>query len=175
MLKYSVIFFVLISLSGCSAIKQSIVNSIKEGVTNEVVSQVDKKLSERGLSIQEIKTVADADDNGEVTRAEVFQTVRDLATDYVEIKLQDAQEEVESTKTGLWGTLASIILMVLTYVVRELRTSKTHGNYEARLNMLEKMLNRDLDGDGDIGDQPIKPNPEPVTPPEPATPPAVTA
>lgn len=151
MFRASCFLTITLTLSGCASIKQHIAASVKEAVTEAVATEIDKELGERGLSLQEIKNVTDANSDGQLTRQEITETVKDFATDYIAVRLEDAKKEVDSTKTGLWGTLASIVLMVLTYLVRELRTSKTHGKHEARLDILEKLLNKDLDGDGDIG------------------------
>lgn len=155
----------LLTCSGCSALKAKTGEYVTQAVIENIVSRVDKKLEERGLSRAEIKKVVDLNKDGKIDKAEIIAGAKGAAKELIALKIQAAyakQKERmrEQAKTfvtrgenqSVWdwikgtigGTLLMFVLGLASYLVR-------HWNHGQHSAVLEKLLQRDLDGDGTIG------------------------
>lgn len=167
-MKHSALLVALLFCSGCSALKAKTGEFVTEAVIENIVSRVDKKLEERGLSRAEIKKVVDTNKDGKIDKSEVIASAKGAAKDLIALKIEQAharQKErlKEHAKTfvtrgenqSVWdwikgtigGTLGLFALSILSYLARHWN----HGKDNARLAVLEKLLQKDLDGDGAIG------------------------
>jgi len=77
----------LLLAQGCAVAKEKVGDYVTEAALASVERKLDKKLAKRDLSIAEAKFIADKNKDGQVTKAEVITTAKDMARDYVDIKL----------------------------------------------------------------------------------------
>lgn len=161
---------VLLSLTllcGCSSFKQELGDYVRDAVTKSVETTVDKKLGERGLSINEIKTVVDTNRDGKLTGSEVYTALKDTAKDaalleakkLVDDKLAQLQtqmvskDQLESKSSQLWYYgLTSLLTLLSAYLGKQIKDAKHDTARDHRIAALEKALQTDLDGDGQIGE-----------------------
>ena len=152
--------------SGCSALKESTGEYITEAIRDKIVSDVDGILEKRGLSLAEFKNLADENGDSTLNPQEVVSTVKSLAKDYftlearnvIDSKLAEYQKKMitsgdldsRANETWLW-LIGAIGTMVSGYLTKQVFSAKKDGKRDERIAVLEKMLNKDLDGDGLIG------------------------
>lgn len=172
----------IILLTGCSAFKEHTGEYVTEAVVDHIAEAVDQRLDRRGLSLNELRSIADADNDGRVSMTEVQATAKgaaqDLLTTYTaKLELEQRTAWDEATKnlvtrdeqTGIKGDLhdfwkwlqASFGLLFTTiagYLVKQVFSAKADGRRDtdiaksqARMDALEKLLQRDLNNDGLIG------------------------
>lgn len=161
------IILLLTSLCGCASFKEDVGNYVKEAVVKSVETSIDEKLSARGLSVNEIKAAVDANRDGKISSTEVYSTIKETAKDAAVIEakklVDDKIAQLQSqavTKSDLdhqgrshWNSLLISLLGLLSaYLGKQIRDTKLDTHRDNRIAMLEKLLQKDLDGDGQIGD-----------------------
>jgi DNA-binding transcriptional MerR regulator len=154
-------------LTGCASFQQDLGDYIKDAVTKSVETTVDKKLTERGLSITEIKSAVDTNKDGKLSGTEIYGAFKDTAKDAAVLeakKLIDdkiaqlqaqsvSKDQLESKSSQLWYYgLTTILTLLSAYLGKQIRDAKSDTSRDHRIAMLEKALQTDLDGDGKIGD-----------------------
>jgi len=176
--RYLLPSLLLLSLVGCGTLKDSAGEFVTEAVVDHIAEEVDKRLDRRGLSLKELKGVADINGDGKVDMAEVRETAKLAAGDLTNSWAKEQRREwEEATKnlvtrdqeaglrgdvadfwTWLKATMGALVAAVFTYLTKQVFSAKSDGKRDtaiasqgARMDMLEKMMGKDLDGDGDIG------------------------
>ena len=168
-MKIQILFLSLIlSTTGCGTLKEATGEYVTEAVKDDIIRRVDELLEKRNLSAEEITKAADANDDGNVSREEIYGTVKDMTRDYVMLeaksyidsKLQNhaTKGEVETAGEKFWQWLLGLLSL---YLGKQLYSQKGDNKRDQKIALLEKMMNKDLDGDGTIGGVP-EPEPEPV-------------
>lgn len=168
--------------SGCGSLKEQTGQYVTEAVVDHIAEKVDERLDRRGLSIAELRNIADANNDGDVDMSEVQQTAKAAATDLVQayvakMELEQREEWEEATKnlvtrdeqagvkgdlqdfwTWLKATFGLLVTTVVSYLVKQVFSAKADGRrdadiakQQARMDALEKLLQRDLNNDGFIG------------------------
>lgn len=142
---------VLALLSGCSAFKDQTGEYVTEAVVDHIAEEIDQRLDRRGLSLEQLRTVADLDDDGSVDMAEVHETARAAATDLVtayaaKMELEQRTEWEEASKNlvtrdeaaGLKGDLHDfwnwlqasfglLVTTVISYLIKQVFSAKADG------------------------------------------------
>lgn len=159
----------ILSTTGCGTLKEATGAYVTEAVKEDIVKRVDELLEKRNLSAAEITKATDGNNDGKITREEVFGTVKDMTRDYVMLeaknyvdgKLRDqaTKGDVESAGNKFFQWLLGLISL---YLGKQLYSQKGDSKRDERLALLEKMMQKDLDGDGSIGGVPMEPEPEVV-------------
>jgi hypothetical protein len=161
-----IILALLLPVVGCGTLKEATGEYVTEAVKDDIAKRVDALLEKRGLSIDEFKKVTDADDDGDLTREEVYGTVKDMTRDYVMLEAKNyvdgklgehaTKGDVESAGSSFFQWLLGLISL---YLGKQLYSQKGVHKREQKIALLEKIVHKDLDGDGNIGEAP-----EPVDP-----------
>jgi hypothetical protein len=173
-----ILLTIVLLTTGCGAFKESTGEFVTEAVVDHIAEAVDLKLERRGLSREKLVKVADLNNDGKVDMAEVRETAKlaagDLANAWAEKQRKEWEKATEDLVTrdeeaGLKGDVqdfwtwlkATIGLLITTiggYLTKQVFSAKSDGKRDteiakgaARLDMMEKLLGKDLDGDGDIG------------------------
>jgi DNA-binding transcriptional MerR regulator len=149
-------------LVGCSAFKEQTGEFVTEAVVDHITQKVDDLLEKRGLSVAEIRTVLD--DNGDQTidRTEILDSAKETAKDVALLEAQRLVEQqiaenskkmvnatdLEKQKYELWNW---ILGLVAAYLGKQIYSAKQDSRRDQKLAVVEKLLNRDIDGDGKIG------------------------
>jgi len=156
----------LLSFSGCAALKEQTGEYVTEAITSEVTSRIIAALDERGLSKDEIVAALDNNNDGNLTSAEMIATLRTLAQDVgsaeakkiVDDKLDEiehrmlSQDDLDSNSNQMLNwLLLSVGGLVSTYLGKQVLSAKSDSKRDIRIAILEKTLGRDIDGDGKIG------------------------
>jgi len=157
----------IFSFSGCAALKENTGEYITEAIRDKIVKDFDGMLDKRGLSIKELKDLSDVNNDSTLEPKEVMSTVKSLAKDYftlearntIDTKLAEYQARIvtsgdlesKSKETWLW-LIGALGTMVSGYLTKQVYSAKKDGKRDERIAVLEKMLQKDLDGDGRIGD-----------------------
>jgi len=168
-IKISILLLSLLPLAGCGSLKAATGEYVTEAVRDDIAKRVDDLLEKRGLSVEEIKKATDGDDSGNITRAEVYGTIKDMTRDYVMLEAKSyvdgklsnhaTKGEVETAGEKFWQWLLGLITL---YLGKQLYSQKGDHKRDQRLALLEKVVHKDLDGDGIIGAPPVEPAPETV-------------
>jgi hypothetical protein len=149
-------------LTGCSATKEAIGEYVTEAVSDKIVTDIDGLLEKRGLSAEVIKDSVDENSDGKISEQEVLSTVKDLAQDYAVIGAKNyvdskldalraetaSKDDVRSTSDKFWQWILGLISM---YLGKQLYSQRGDAKRDQRLALLEKVIQKDLDGDGTIG------------------------
>jgi len=165
MLRY--IFLALLNLivltsSGCGALKQATGEYVTDAVRQKIVADVDDLLDKRGLSVTEIKHATDQNNDGHIDRTELLSTVKGATRDYVLLEARNyveqkmaenraqavSQGDLQSTASNFWNWILGLIAA---YLTKQIYSAKKDGKRDERIAILEKIANKDLDGDGKIG------------------------
>lgn len=165
----------LLLLSGCQALQDKAVDYVSDLAIEKISSAVDKRLEDRGLSLAKIKTAADLDDSGELTKEEVFSTAKLAAQDLIALKLEqasgEAKKELEQKLASVAstrdlgelkaaadsqdlfgkGTLMALLMTIMGYATKQVFSAKSDAKRDERIAVMEQLLKRDLDGDGVVG------------------------
>ena len=100
----------VIMLSGCSAfqdrVKESVGNYVTDAALQAVQAKLELKLSERDVSLAEIKSLFLADKDGRVTPEAALQNAKDFAKDYALMVVERYQAKVESKIEEVAGRYA---------------------------------------------------------------------
>lgn len=154
-------------LSGCSALKEATGDYVSEAVKQTIEKEVENKLKERSLTKEEIVNLIDTNADGKITTAETLNTVKEVAKDYASIEGQKIIDEKikllsttlasktdldQSSKDNLISLLVAAGTLLSGYLTKQVVSAKNDGKRDARISVLEKVLQKDLDGDGTIGD-----------------------
>lgn len=154
-------------LCGCAALREEAGEYAAKVAKEQAERELDKLLAARGLTTREVRNVADADNDGKVNVKEAVGLIKDIAKDYATIEAKrlvdekiaqlDKQlvhpEQLDSKSKELFYYLIMSVLGILsTYLGKQIVSAKNDGKRDARIAMLEKALQKDLDGDGVIGD-----------------------
>jgi hypothetical protein len=168
----------LLFATGCGIFKDATGEYVSEAVVDHIAEKVDQRLERRGLSIEKIRDVTDLDDDGKVDLSEVKETAKLAAVDLVEAenaKRQKAWEDAaekfvtiddQSTVKGklqdfwnyLIATIGALVMAVISYLTKQVFSAKSDSKRDveiakahARQDMLERLLGKDLNQDGQIG------------------------
>jgi len=152
--------------SGCAALKENTGEYITEAVRDKIVKDFDGVLEKRGLSINELRHLSDSNNDSSLEPKEVMSTVKSLAKDYFTLEARNAIDtkiaeyqsrvvsdgELDSKAKEMWLWLVGALgTMVSGYLTKQVYSAKKDGKRDERISVLEKMLQKDLDGDGRIG------------------------
>jgi len=165
-IKIACIILAMPLLVGCKSVKEATGEYITEAVKDDIVNRIDKVLEKRGLSIDEFKKVTDGNNDDKITREEVYGTVKDMTRDYVMLeakKYVDGQlvginansatkGDIQSTSDKLWQYILGLVSL---YLGKQLYSQRGDSKRDQKIALLEKIVHKDLDGDGIIGDVPI--------------------
>ena len=181
-----ILVLMLISANGCSLFKEKTGEFVSEAVVDHIAEKVDQRLERRGLSIAQIKNATDLNDDGKVDLNEIKETAKLAAVELVESKAEKQQEKweaatkrfvtiddqttVKSKVEDFWlwlkATMGALVAAVCTYLTKQVFSAKSDGRRDAeiakahaRQDMLERLLGKDLNRDGQIGS-----NGDPVPP-----------
>lgn len=178
------ILLLVTATAGCQAVKDKATDYLSEVAVDQITRAVDKKLEDRGLSVAQLKTLADSDKDGGVTPSEVTALVKSTALDLVELKatqisdqskadleqrikalaqVKDVEELRAAADTHLKGGALSVFGLVVAALVNRIFSANKHAKTKeelavaraetnARLTAFEKLIGRDLNNDGVIGD-----------------------
>lgn len=149
-------------LTGCGALKEQTGEFVTGAVVDHITQKVDDLLEKRGLSVSELRDALD--DNGDQTidRTEILDSAKETAKD---VALAEAQRlvaqqiedntknmvnatDLEKQKYELWNW---ILGLVAAYLGKQIYSAKQDGKRDQKIAVVEKLLNRDIDGDGKIG------------------------
>lgn len=151
---------VIVLCSGCTALKEKTGEYVTEAVTDKIVSEVDKVLERRGLSLSEIKLVADLNADGNLNKQEIVDNVKASAKDFILLEAKNlVDQQIEKNKLVSDGELKGkaseiwnwILALVSAYLGKQIVSAKNDGKRDQRIAVIEKLLNRDIDGDGRVG------------------------
>lgn len=160
------VLLILGTLSGCSALKEQTGQYVTEAVTDKIVAEVDTLLAKRNLSLADIRMVVDADNDQQMSQEELIKLVKEMTKDYVLIEgktlvdqkvneLQHqlvSQDELNSKSKEFWNwLLVTAGTLVSAYLGKQVVSAKNDGKRDARLALLENILQKDLNGDGVVG------------------------
>jgi hypothetical protein len=81
------LILLLLATQGCALAKEKVGDYVTEAAIQSVEQKIDKELHKRDLSIAEAKALADRNQDGKVTKGEVMTLAKDMAKDYVDIKV----------------------------------------------------------------------------------------
>jgi DNA-binding transcriptional MerR regulator len=149
-------------LVGCGAFKEQTGEFVTEAVVDHITQKVDGLLEKRGLSVAEIRTVLDDNEDQSIDRAEILDSAKETAKDVALLEAQRLVEQeiaenskkmvnatdLEKQKYELWNW---ILGLVAAYLGKQIYSAKQDSKRDQKLAIVEKLLNRDIDGDGKIG------------------------
>lgn len=157
----------LFLMTGCAALKEQTGDYITEAVQEKIINEVDALLARRNLSLDEIRTIVDQDGSEQIDGAEVISLVKELSKDYlllegrnlVDGKIAEIQDkltaqdgELKSKSSEFWTWLiGGLGAIVSGYLGKQVVSAKTDGKRDARIALLERVFQKDLNGDGNIG------------------------
>jgi hypothetical protein len=172
------LILMLLCTTGCSLFKEQTGEFVTEAVVDHIAEKVDQRLERRGLSITQIKNVTDLNDDGKVDLDEIKTTAKLAAVELVEAKAAqqyekwekatkqfvtiDSQTTVKSKVEDFWmwlkATMGALVMAVITYLTKQVFSAKSDGRRDtqiaktnARQDMMERLLGKDLNQDGQIG------------------------
>jgi len=167
----ALISFTLVFASGCAALKEKTGEYVADALRDKIVSDVDDLLEKRGLSRDELKKIADENNDGSLSQKEVIDTAKNMAKDYallesknyIEEKIKEANSRIKTAEernsstlkdrieVKANGVLVYLLGLIAAYLGKQVWSAKKDGHRDNRISALEKMTNKDLDGDGVIG------------------------
>ena len=161
----SLAFILILATSGCNSLKDATGEYVVEAVTEKVSENVERMLQNRGLSLAQITSATDVDSNGSVDRAEIVTTVKETAKDFVLLEAKNYIEQKIAENTKLAATkddveaaklkfINYLLGLLAAYLGKQIVSAKRDGKRDERIAILEKLINRDIDGDGIIGGAP---------------------
>lgn len=156
------VIFALGTLAGCSSVKEATGDYVVEAVSEKVTADVNKILDQRGLSLSQITSATDQNNDGKLDRTEIIESVKETTRDYVLLEAKNYIENTieenkreAATKTDIEATKTHILNWILgliaAYLGKQIVSAKRDGKRDERIAILEKLLNKDIDGDGSIG------------------------
>ena len=158
-------YLMLLSLSllmGCSALREQTGQYVTDAVVESITQKVDGLLSKRGLSVGEIRNVLDTNNDQALDRGEILDSAKETAKDVAMIEAKRLVEQqmeantknmvsasdLDKSKYEQWNW---ILGLVAAYLGKQIYSAKQDSKRDQKLAVVEKLLNKDLDGDGKIG------------------------
>ena len=147
----------LLLFCGCASLRDSATDYVKDLAIEKITEAVDKQLDKRGLSLEQLRKLADDDRNGKVTAGEVTGLAKAALMDFVDLKVQlesdksqamleeklkavagakDLDELRAATKDAdLFGkgTLGMLVTAVLGFAYTRITSAAKHGKTQADL------------------------------------------
>ena len=152
------------SFAGCQTTKEAVGNYVVEATTQELLNRLDRTLANHNTSLAQITSVLDTNHDGQTTRTEVLaetsETIKDAATaealKYINSTIQSNNDKILAlAATGQSTTKHELINYILglvaAYLAKQIYSAKADGKRDAKLLLLERLTNRDIDGDGVVG------------------------
>lgn len=138
-------------LSSCASLKRQTGEYVVEAVQDTVNRRVDEALAERGLTRQELVSAVSGADG--VTQASLLEALKDTAREVAiataEKKAIEIEQKLENHPDPYSaGALVSLLIL---YLLKQVGQAKADGVRDTKLAMVEKLLQKDLDGDGKVG------------------------
>jgi DNA-binding transcriptional MerR regulator len=147
---------------GCTALKEETGAYVTEAIADNITQKVDKLLETRGLSVAEIRGALDTNGDQTINRQEIVDTATGAAKDVAIAEAQRlVQQQIEENskkmvsandldkqKYEIWNW---ILGLVAAYLSKQIYSAKQDSKRDQKLAVVEKLLNRDIDGDGKIG------------------------
>jgi hypothetical protein len=165
-MRITILSCILFITCGCSSLNKEVGDYVKDALAKSVERSIDEKFASRNLSLSEIKSVVDLNKDGTLGTKEVLALVKDLSKDYaaletkkiIDSRISQLEETVvhsdqldsKSKETFNWIIMTALGL-VSTYLGKQIVSAKKDGKRDERIALLEKALQKDLDGDGKIG------------------------
>lgn len=161
-----IIFSLLICLplfsTGCASFKEDVGKYVTEAVRDKITADIDGLLERRGLSRKEIKDVIDENNDGKIDRAEILAVTKAATRDAVLLEAKKMIDQQIATNRANFvnnGDLSSkfneiflwLLGLISAYLGKQVYSAKQDGKRDQRIAVMEKLLHRDLDGDGMIG------------------------
>jgi DNA-binding transcriptional MerR regulator len=171
----------LIASTGCAALRDRAVDYAQEVAVAQVELAIDRQLDKRGLSLAQLKQLADADQNGTLSAGEAARFAKDGLRDFVDLKVQLEADKASASldeklkalagakdldelraaakEQDLFGkgTAGALMALLASYLMKQVFSAKSDGKRDARLEVLEKVTGQDLNRDGSVGAPPAAP------------------
>ncbi len=146
---YYLLLLLLLTLTGCQTTKQAVGEYVAEALQTHTLARLDTQLATYNTSIAEIKSALDTNNNQVHGAQELVlaskQTIQDAA-------LMELHKAVVAGGKGSQSELLNYLLgLVAAYLAKQVYSAKSDGKRDARIQVLEKLLHRDIDGDGVVG------------------------
>jgi len=152
----------LLLFSGCSALREQTGAYVTEAIADNITQRVDKILEARGLSVSEIKDILDTNGDKTVNRQELVDSAAGAAKDVAmaeahRLVQQQIEEnrgkmvnatDLEKQKYEFWNWILGLVAV---YLGKQIYSAKQDSKRDQKLAVVEKLLNKDIDGDGKIG------------------------
>ena len=156
-MRYVLPFVLVLTLSGCSALKERTGEFVSEAVVDHIAEKVDQRLERRGLSIAQIRSITDLNGDGSVDMNEVRQTARlaagEVAIAQTEHWAKSQQEKldaatrrfvtidenttVKSKLADFWNyllaTIGALVTAVISYLTKQVFSAKSDGKRDAEI------------------------------------------
>jgi len=148
--------------TGCAALKEQTGTYVTDAIVDNITQKVDKLLETRGLSVTEIRGALDSNGDQTIDKQEIVDSATGAAKDVaiaeaqrlVQQQIEDntkkmvSATDLEKQKYELWNW---ILGLVAAYLGKQIYSAKQDSKRDQKLAVVEKLLNRDIDGDGKIG------------------------
>lgn len=139
------LLLVMLPWTGCAALQRQAGEYVVDATKQEVERRVDEALAIRGVTRQEIVAAV-----GEQPLVDVIkETVKDTALAVAETKLKEFTEKHEDSPDPY--SVSALIALVVAYLMKQVVTAKKAGANDARLAIIEKLVQKDINGDGKVG------------------------
>lgn len=156
-MRYILTTILLLSLSGCGAIKEKTGVFITEAVVDHIAEKVDQRLERRGLSIDKLRNIADLNNDGKVNMEEVVRTAKlavgealiartsswekeqrerwEKATKNLVTRDEEAGLKGDVQNFWLWlkATIGALIAAIGTYLTKQVFSAKSDGKRDAEI------------------------------------------
>ena len=147
----------LLSTAGCGLLKDRTGEFVTEAVVDHIADEIDQRLERRGLSIAQIESVVDINDDGKVDMAEVKEAARLAAGEVALSQTQqweqssrtrwaeatqnlvtrDEQEGVKGDVKDFWlwlkATIGMLVATVGSYLTKQVFSAKSDGRRDAEI------------------------------------------
>ena len=158
------IMLLLAGSPGCAGLKEKTGEFVTEAVVDHIAEKVDQRLERRGLSIAQIQSIADLNNDGSVDMTEVRETARaagrDIALAESERWQRESQTEwkaaskqfvtidenttVKSKLHDFWNwlvaTVAALVSTVVAYLTKQVFSAKSDGRRDASIAKAEARM-----------------------------------
>ena len=157
MRRYVAILVLVLPLFGCSAFKERTGEFVTEAVVDHIAEKLDQKLERRGLSISQIQSITDLNNDGKVDMSEVRETARaagrEIALSESDRWKRESQAEwksatqrfvsidenttVKSKLQDFWNwlvaTVAALVSTVVAYLTKQVFSAKSDGRRDIEI------------------------------------------
>lgn len=145
------------TLTGCETLQKRTGEFVSEAVVDHIAEKVDQRLGQRGLSLAEIKSAVDTNEDGSVSLGELKETAsiaaREVATSTVtgweaqkraewnqatkNLVTRDEQDGIKGDVRDFWlwlkATIGALIATVLSYLTKQVFSAKSDGRRDAEI------------------------------------------